>query len=90
MSLKGNKRGVDWDLVERARQLRELKAYLTNIGPEVMDGNAAVGAHHALWQVEKSLRMAKCDDSGPVGVPSSAGLDRGASERGVLRSGGSS
>lgn len=61
VKLTGKKPGVDWDLVERARQLLGLKGYVTNIGPEVLDGNAVVSAYHSLWQVEKSFRMAKSD-----------------------------
>ncbi len=31
-------KGVDWDLVERARHLAGLKGYVTNIAPDTMDG----------------------------------------------------
>lgn len=61
VSLAGKKPGVDWDLVNRARQLLGLKGYVTNIDPEVLDGQALVAAYHSLWQVEKSFRMAKSD-----------------------------
>jgi hypothetical protein len=54
-------KGVDWDLVERARQLAGLKGYVTNLPTSTMDAAAVVGAYHDLWQVEKSFRMAKSD-----------------------------
>jgi len=54
-------KGVDWDLVERARQLAGLKGYVTNLPISTMDGQAVVAAYHDLWQVEKSFRMAKSD-----------------------------
>ena len=37
-------KGVDWDLVERARYVAGLKGYLTNVTPTVMDGPSVVGA----------------------------------------------
>lgn len=54
-------KGVDWDLVERARQLAGLKGYVTNLPASTMDAAAVVEAYHDLWQVEKSFRMAKSD-----------------------------
>ena len=36
-------KGVDWDLVERARYLAGLKGYVTNIDPATMDGPARRG-----------------------------------------------
>jgi hypothetical protein len=54
-------KGVDWDLVERARQLAGLKGYVTNLPISTMDAAAVVAAYHDLWQVEKSFRMAKSD-----------------------------
>ena len=35
-------KGVDWDLVERARQLAGLKGYVTNLPISTMDGQAVV------------------------------------------------
>lgn len=61
VKLTGKKPGVDWGLVERARQLLGLKGYVTNIGTDVLEGPAVVAAYHDLWQVEKSFRMAKSD-----------------------------
>jgi hypothetical protein len=57
----GATKGVDWGLVERARQLAGLKGYVTNLDPAVMSGSKVIGAYHDLWQVEKSFRMAKSD-----------------------------
>ena len=54
-------KGVDWDLVERARYLSGLKGYLTNIDTDTMDGPQVVAAYHELYQVERSFRMAKSD-----------------------------
>lgn len=52
---------MDWDLVERVRQLAGLKGYVTNLPVSAMDAAAVVGAYHDLWQVEKSFQMAKSD-----------------------------
>jgi transposase len=59
--IDGATRGVDWDLVERARQLAGLKGYVTNLPTEKMAGQAVISAYHDLWQVERSFRMAKTD-----------------------------
>lgn len=59
--IEGAERGVNWDLVERARQLAGLKGYVTNLPISTMDAPAVIGAYHDLWQVEKSFRMAKSD-----------------------------
>jgi hypothetical protein len=40
---------------------KKVTGYVSNIGPEVLDGPIVVAAHHSLWQVEKSFRMAKSD-----------------------------
>ncbi len=61
VKLDGATKSVNWDLVERARQLAGLKGYVTNIDPKVMGGQAVIAAYHDLWQVEKSFRMAKSD-----------------------------
>lgn len=61
VKLTGTRRGVDWDLVERARELAGLKGYVTNIPVLTMTGNEVVAAYHALFQVEASFRMAKTD-----------------------------
>jgi hypothetical protein len=54
-------KGVDWDLVERARYLAGLKGYVTNIDANTMDGQQVVAAYRELYQVERSFRMAKSD-----------------------------
>ncbi len=59
VTLAGKKPGVDWDLVERARQLLGLKGYVTNLPAEKMPAANAVAAYHDLWQVERSFRMTK-------------------------------
>ena len=61
VKLTGTRRGVDWDLVDRARQVAGLKGYVTNIPTTRMPGNAVVTAYHELFQVERSFRMAKTD-----------------------------
>jgi transposase len=61
VKIDGATRGVDWDLVERARQLAGLKGYVSNIAPNVMAGNAVISSYHDLWQVERSFRMTKSD-----------------------------
>lgn len=52
---------VNWELVERARSLKGIKGYVTNIDATVMDGPAVVAAYHDLYQVERSFRMTKSD-----------------------------
>ncbi len=59
--IDGATKGVDWDLVERARSLTGLKGYVTNISVEQMDGASVVTAYQDLYQVERSFRMAKSD-----------------------------
>lgn len=61
VKIDGADRGVDWDLVERARQLAGLKGYVSNIPQEAMTGQEVISAYHDLWQVEKSFRMTKSD-----------------------------
>ena len=61
VKIDGAPRGVDWDLVERARQLAGLKGYVSNIGTDTMSGQAVISAYHDLWQVERSFRMTKSD-----------------------------
>jgi predicted transcriptional regulator len=59
--IDGADKGVDWDLVQRARDLAGLKGYVTNIAPEQMSGQAVIDAYHDLYEVERSFRMAKSD-----------------------------
>jgi hypothetical protein len=61
VSLAGKKPDVDWDLVERARQLAGLKGYVSNLPVAKMNGAGVIAAYLDLWQVEKSFRMAKSD-----------------------------
>ena len=51
-------RGVDWGLVQRARDLAELKGYVTNLAVEVMDGQAARPIfHHVREPIEAHLTI---------------------------------
>jgi hypothetical protein len=61
VKVTGATKGVDWSLVERARQLAGLKGYVTNLPPAAMDGAAVIAAYHDLWRVEQSFRMTKSD-----------------------------
>lgn len=61
VKLAGKKPGVDWALIDRARQLLGLKGYVTNITPNVLSGTQVVDAYHDLCHVEQSFRMAKTD-----------------------------
>ena len=61
VKVTGATKGVDWALVERARQLAGLKGYVTNLPATVMDGAAVIDAYHDLWRVEQSFRMTKSD-----------------------------
>ncbi|WP_298325387.1 IS1634 family transposase [Haloactinopolyspora sp.] len=61
VKITGADKGVDWDLVERARQLAGLKGYVTNLPVSAMDGAAVISAYHDLWHVEQSFRMTKGD-----------------------------
>ena len=61
VKVTGATKGVDWALVERARQLAGLKGYVTNLPATVMDGTAVIDAYHDLWRVEQSFRMTKSD-----------------------------
>ena len=61
LKIDGATKGVDWALVERARQLAGLKGYVTNLPAATMTGSAVIAAYHDLWRVEQSFRMAKSD-----------------------------
>jgi hypothetical protein len=61
VTLDGADKAVDWDLVQRARDLAGLKGYVTNIPTTKMTGQAVVAAYHDLYQVERSFRMTKSD-----------------------------
>jgi hypothetical protein len=61
VKVTGGTKGVDWALVDRARQLAGLKGYVTNLPPATMDGAAVIDAYHDLWRVEQSFRMTKSD-----------------------------
>ena len=61
VKVTGASKGVDWALVERARQLAGLKGYVTNLPAATMDAAAVIAACHDLWRVEQSFRMTKSD-----------------------------
>lgn len=61
VKITGHTKGVDWDLVERARYLSGLKGYVTNLDPTVMDGAQVVACYKTLYQVERSFRITKSD-----------------------------
>ena len=61
VKVTGATKGVDWALVERARQLAALLGYVTNLPATTMDGAAVIAAYHDLWRVEQSFRMTKSD-----------------------------
>lgn len=61
VKIHGATKGVDWDLVERARSMTGVKGYVTNIDAETMSGQQVVDAYHDLYQVERSFRWTKSD-----------------------------
>jgi transposase len=61
VKVTGVSKGVDWALVERARQLAGLKGYVTSLPAATMNGAAVIAAYHDLWRVEQSFRMTKSD-----------------------------
>jgi hypothetical protein len=63
--IDGASRGVDWALVERARELAGLKGYVTNL-PAKSTGVQVIAAYHDLWQVERSLCATRRPVTSPV------------------------
>lgn len=57
----GAKPGVNWPRVEKAREYIGLKGYVTNLDTATVSAGGVVAAHHDLFQVEASFRMAKTD-----------------------------
>lgn len=57
----GEKPGVNWARVEKAREYIGLKGYVTNLHPDTLAADGVVAAYHDLFQVEASFRMAKTD-----------------------------
>jgi hypothetical protein len=65
IQLSGGTRAVNRELEDKARALAGLKGYVTNLAA-CPDGTPVtaefvIGAHHQLFQIEKSFRMAKSD-----------------------------
>lgn len=61
LKVTGEERTLNEELVQKARDLAGLKAYITNLLPEFASAEFVIGAYHQLWQVEKSFRMSKHD-----------------------------
>ena len=61
VKLTGATKELDQDLIDRARQLAGLKGYVTNLPPATLGGQGVIDAHHDLYQVEHTFRMAKSD-----------------------------
>ena len=57
----GERPGVNWARVEKARQYIGLKGYVTNLDIQAVPAAEIVAAYHDLFQVEASFRMAKTD-----------------------------
>ena len=61
VTLDGNTVEVNWAQIENARTWLGLNGYVTNIPTSMLDGSGVAAAHHDLFQVEASFRMAKSD-----------------------------
>nr|WP_206694433.1 IS1634 family transposase [Microbacterium lacticum] len=57
----GERPGVNWARVEKAREYIGLKGYVTNLPTITASAGEVVAAYHDLFQVEASFRMAKTD-----------------------------
>jgi hypothetical protein len=57
----GDKPGVNWVRVEKAREYIGLKGYVTNLDKNTVTAGDVIAAYHDLFQVEASFRMAKTD-----------------------------
>lgn len=77
VTISGASKGVNWALVERARQLAGLKGYVTNIDPEVMGGAEVIAAYHDLWPGREELPDGQERPSCAPDIPSRTRLDRG-------------
>lgn len=61
VTLGGQRPGVNWARVEKAREHLGLKGYVTNLPTTTATAGEVVAAYHDLFQVEASFRMAKTD-----------------------------
>lgn len=61
VTLGGQRPGVNWARVEKAREYLGLKGYVTNLPTTTVTAGEIVAAYHDLFQVEASFRMAKTD-----------------------------
>lgn len=57
----GERPGVNWARVEKAREYIGLKGYVTNLAIGTAPAGDVVTAYHDLFQVEATFRMAKTD-----------------------------
>jgi len=57
----GERPGVNWARVEKAREYIGLKGYVTNLPTITASAADVVAAYHDLFQVEATFRMAKTD-----------------------------
>lgn len=57
----GERPGVNWARVEKAREYIGLKGYVTNLATVTASAAEVVAAYHDLIQVEASFRMATAD-----------------------------
>jgi len=61
ITLTGASKSVNRALEAKARSLAGIKAYVTNLDPDVADADFVIGAYHRLFQIEQSFRMSKHD-----------------------------
>lgn len=57
----GDRPGVNWARVEKAREYIGLKSYVTNLDEATATAGKVVAAYHDLFQIETPFRMAKTD-----------------------------
>ncbi len=57
----GERPGVNWARVEKAREYIGLKGYVTNLAISTASAGEVIAAYHDLFQVEATFRMAKTD-----------------------------
>lgn len=57
ITLTGATKSINRALETKARSLAGIKAYVTNLEPQVADADFVIGVYHRLFQIEKSFRM---------------------------------
>jgi hypothetical protein len=88
VKIEGATKGVDWDLVERARFLAGLKGYVTNIPAATMTGPQVTAAYHDLYQGRAVVSDGQVRPCRPPGVPPDPPQHRSPPDRGLRRPGG--